>query len=111
MLEAWSQERRIGEFNLKLFFGESENLVQIEVSSVGIKNKSFICAWRGFLLAGTGEKTIGTAEEAVTDFGGKVRRNFGVGFDGQVAYTFSGVKETSGPQGARRTGRDALIAA
>ncbi len=71
MSKAGAQNRRIGEFNLELGFGEGEDFVEVKLGAVGVKGEFFVCAGRGVFLVRTGEETFGTAEKVITNFRGE----------------------------------------
>ena len=81
---------------MEFIFGEVENLIQIKVGTVRVKNKLLVGTGRRFLLIRTGEQAFAAAEEVIADFGGEVGGNIGVGLDSQIADTFSGVERAIG---------------
>ena len=96
MGQAGAENRGMGEAGVEFIFGKVENLIQIKVGTVGMKNKLLVGTGRRILLIWAGKQTFAAAEEVISDFGGEVSRNIGVGLDSQIAYTFSGVEGAIG---------------
>ena len=86
----------MGKADEEFIFGEVENLIQINVGTVGMENKLLVGTEWGFLLIWTGKQTFAAAKEVIADFGGEVSWNIGVGLDSQIADTFGGVEGTIG---------------
>ena len=86
----------MGKTGVEFIFGEVEELIQINVGTVGMENKLLVGTGRGILLIWAGKQTFATAEEVISDFGREVGGNIGVGLDSQIADTFSGVERAIG---------------
>ena len=86
----------MGKADEEFIFGEVENLIQINVGTVGMENKLLVGTGWGILLIRAGKQTFAAAEEMIADFGDEVRWNIGVGLDSQIADTFGGIERAIG---------------